>query len=241
MIKEIFGKKIGMTQIFNEEGNLQGVTLVEVDPVGILEEINYPKKKVVKIGCFKLSPAKAKKVKKPVLGYFNKLGVPPYKYIREVIADDKPFPGEDKAAAPVKDSVPEGEAVPEKDINDKKVNKDKEDKNKEVGVDIFKEGEIINVRARSKGKGFCGGMRRHGWSGQPKSHGSMTHRRIGSAGSSSFPSRIIKGLHMPGHMGNAYRTVKNLKIGKIDKDKNLVFINGSIPGSRGTVVKLIKR
>ena len=83
-------------------------------------------------------------------------------------------------------------------------------------------------------------MRRHNWSGQPKAHGSTTHRRIGSAGASTFPGRIVKGHRMPGHMGDKFCTIKNLKILKIDREKQLLFIKGAIPGYRGTIVKLRK-
>jgi len=111
---------------------------------------------------------------------------------------------------------------------------------REVGVEIFNQGERVDVRAVTKGKGFAGGMKRWGWSGQPSTHGHTTHRRLGSAGSSAYPSRIIKGIHMPGHLGNKFRTIKNLQILKVDKDKNLLFIKGSVPGSRNTVVRIAK-
>lgn len=231
MIKEIFGKKLGMTQIFSGEGDLVAVTLLEIEPVCLFEQIEYPSKKVVKIGFNKLEGRKISKLKKPVLGYFNKAGFGAYRFIREVIARDE-----------VKEeSKPEQETETEE--NKEKAPKEKKPKNnkKELGVEIFKEGDIVNVRARTKGKGFAGGMKRHGWSGQPKSHGSMTHRRIGSAGASAYPSRIIKGLHMPGHMGNVNRTIKNLEVLKVDKEKSLLFVKGAVPGSRGTIVKVIKK
>lgn len=204
MLREIFGKKIGMTQIFDDQGNLVSVTLVEVEPVCILEKLERPTKTKVKIGCFKLNDKKAARLKKPIIGYFGKLGISPYKIIKEVDAQE------------------EVEAK------------------KEVGIEIFNEGDKIDIRGKTKGKGFAGGMRRHGWSGQPSSHGSTTHRRIGSVGASAYPSKIIKGLRMPGHMGNVNRTVKNSKILKIDKDKNVIFVKGAVPGSRGTILTIKK-
>lgn len=203
-----------MTEIFNPDGDLVAITLLEISPVGILEEISYPSKKVVKIGFDKLEGKKISKLKKPVLGYFNKAGIGAYKFIREVIA-----------------------AETDSQANDKTPQNNK----REIGVELFKEGDIINVRAKTKGRGFAGGVKRHGWRGQPKTHGSMSHRRIGSAGTSAFPSRIIKGLHMPGHMGNVNRTIKNLKVLKVDKEKNLLFIKGAVPGSNGGIVKIIKK
>ena len=202
MIREIFGRKIGMTQVFNEEGDLVPVTLVEVEPAFILEKMSYTSKTKAKIACFKIEEAKTGKVKKPVLGYFKKLNVSPYKLIREVDI--------------------EGE------IEEKK----------EVGLEILEDASLVNVRSKTKGRGFTGGMKRYNWRGQPDSHGHTSHRRIGSVGASAYPSKIVKGLHMPGHMGDKFQTVKNLKIIKIDKEKNLLFLRGSIPGSRGTVVKI---
>jgi len=194
-----------MTHIFDEEGNQIAATLVEVKPVCILEKVVYPTKEKVKIGCFKLPENKKKKMKKPILGYFNKLGIKDYYTVIK-------------------------EVEPEENVEVKK----------EVGIEIFSEGELVDVRAKTKGKGFQGGMKRHNWSGQPKTHGSMTHRRIGSAGASTFPGRIVKGHRMPGQEGCEYRTVKNLKILKVDKEKQLLFIKGAIPGYRGAIVHIKK-
>ena len=205
MIREIYGKKVGMTQVFDEEGSLLATTLIEVEPVCVLERIEYPTQIKVKIGCFRIEEKKIGKVKQPVKGYFDKLGVSPYKLIREVDIED-------------------GASVDPC----------------QIGVEIFEVGEKVDVRAKTKGKGFTGGMKRHGWSGQPGSHGHTTHRRLGSAGASAYPSRIIKGLGMPGHMGDSFRTTKNLKILKVDKEKDLLFIQGNVPGARGAIVSLRK-
>jgi len=202
-----------MTQIFDEEGNLIATTLIEVEPVYALEKVDYATKSKLKVGCFKIAENRLDRVKKPQKGYFDKLGVSPYKLIKEVDTEE----GADLSFEPKEAGDP-----------------------RQIGVTIFNEGDLVDVRARSKGKGFAGGMKRHGWSGQPKSHGSTTHRRIGSAGASAYPSKIIKGLGMPGHMGNKFRTVKNLKVLKIDEAKNLLFVKGGIPGSRGTIVRIRK-
>ncbi|MFA7677312.1 MAG: 50S ribosomal protein L3 [Candidatus Omnitrophota bacterium] len=267
MIKEIYGKKIGMTQVFDEAGNMLATTLIEIEPVYVLEKIEYPCGTKVKIGCFPINKLKASKVKKPIQGYFKKLGVDFYKYIREVTPEE----GADLSFGPKPSNGPkiqqEAKAVSAEPLNSEETVKEakaqdsasqsqsakgkeeiKETKKdlketldpRRIGVEIFKEGDIIDVRAKTKGKGFAGGMKRYGWAGQPGSHGSTTHRRIGSAGSSAYPSRIIKGLHMPGHMGDCFRTVKKLRVLNIDKDKNILFVNGCVPGSRGTVVKIIK-
>lgn len=205
MIREIFGKKIGMTQFFNQDGNLIGVTVLEIEPVCVLEKIEYPTKNAAKVGFGKVAENKIGRLKKPVSGYFKKLQVSPYKFMREVSAD--------------------------KEVELKK----------EIGVEIFSEGENIDVRGKTKGRGFAGGIKRHGWHGGPSSHGSMTHRRIGSNGSNTDPGRVVRGHRMPGHLGDKFQTIRNVKIIKIDKEKNLLFIQGGMPGARGSILKLSKR
>ena len=206
MIKELLGKKIGMTQFFSQNADFVGVTVLEVKPACILEKVVYPKGVKAKVGYFKVDDNKKDRVKKPILGFFNRIGTAPYKIIKEV-------------------EIEEGKEI---------------EPRQEVGVSIFKEGDFVDVRAKSKGKGFQGGMKRHNWRGQPGSHGSTTHRRIGSSGSTTFPGRIIKGLKMPGHMGNSYTTVKNLKVIKVDSERNVLYIRGAVPGARGAIVSIKK-
>ena len=100
----------------------------------------------------------------------------------------------------------------------------------EIKADIFKAGDMVDVQGKSIGKGFAGGMKRWHWRGGPGAHGSMFHRRIGSAGASSFPSRTWPGQTMPGHLGAATKTVQNLEVMKVDLDKNLILVKGSVPG-----------
>jgi len=253
MIREIYGKKIGMTQIFDEEGNLLPTTLIEVEPVYVLEKVEYPNQTKAKIGCFKIHEKKIGKVKKPIKGYFDKLKVSPYKLIREVdIEEGADFLAKQPQKDTAKAEVPEPVEVPKEEGENKSNNEAVEakgeitDKVKEptdprqIGVEIFEVGEKIDARAKTKGRGFAGGMKRHGWSGQPAGHGHTTHRRLGSAGASAYPSRIIKGLNMPGHMGNSFRVTKNLKVLKVDKDKDLIFLQGNVPGARGSIVSLKK-
>ena len=242
MIREIYGKKIGMTQIFNKQGNLTGVTLVEVEPVCILEKIEYPTKSVVKIGCFKVEERRVGKIKKPVLGYFNKMRAEPYKLIKEVtIEGDADFSflkleSKDIEGAETVRREEKGSEIQEKQECPEKTQSFK----REVGLEIFSEGCIVDVRAKTKGRGFAGGMKRHGWRGQPRTHGHTSHRRVGSVGANTTPGRIVRGHRMPGHMGNSFRTTKNLLVSKVDKDKCLLFIKGSIPGSRGGIVRVRK-
>ncbi len=104
----------------------------------------------------------------------------------------------------------------------------------EIKVDVFGEGDFVDITGISIGKGFQGGMKRWGWKGGPKSHGSKFHRRVGSVGASSFPSRIFKGHHMPGRMGGKRKTVQNLKVVKVDPANNLLLVGGPVPGPRNS-------
>lgn len=110
----------------------------------------------------------------------------------------------------------------------------------EITLDIFKEGEHVDITGISKGKGFSGGMKKWNWSGGPASHGSMSHRRIGSVGAGTSPGRIFKGKTLPGRMGNERVTVQNLKIVKIDVQKNLLMIKGAVPGIKNGYLKIRK-
>lgn len=114
------------------------------------------------------------------------------------------------------------------------------DQGKKIGAEIFEENEMINISSVSKGKGFQGGMNRHNWKGQTKTHGSKTHRKIGAISASADPSRVLKGRPMPGQMGNKKVTVRNLLIAKVDADNGLLFVHGSCPGPRGGLVEIKK-
>ncbi len=105
---------------------------------------------------------------------------------------------------------------------------------REIKVDIFKEGDFVDVSGITIGKGFQGGMKRWGWSGGPASHGSMTHRRPGSIGASAFPSRVFKGHHLPGRMGGNRRTVQSLKVIKVDLENNMLMVKGAVPGHKNS-------
>lgn len=208
-MKFILGKKIKMSQIFDEKRNVIPITLVEAGPCQVLQiKAKEPNSTVkdgsqgkidgydaIQIGFSKL---KDKKVKKPQKGK-------PYRFIRE-------FRGNID--------------ISKYRIGDK------------IDVSIFQEGDEISVSGISKGKGFQGAVRRWGFAGKGASHG-VKHeaRTLGSVGS-SFPERVIKGKKMPGRMGSERITVKNLKIVKIDKENNLLAITGAVPGRRGTILEL---
>jgi len=112
--------------------------------------------------------------------------------------------------------------------------KDKYTIGREIKVDIFKEGDFVDISGTTIGKGFQGGMKKWGWSGGPASHGSMTHRRPGSIGASAFPSRVFKGHHLPGRMGGNRRTVQKLKVVKVDLENNVLMVKGAVPGHKNS-------
>lgn len=205
MIEGIIGRKVGMTQVFDEEGNVIPVTVIKAGPCTVIQKKTKEKDgyEAIQLG---LVEKPKKKPRKPELGHFKKAESPVLKVLKEV-----------KYKGPV--DLKEGD---------------------QVLVDIFEVGEKVHVVGISKGKGFQGVVKRHGFAGGPAAHGSMFHRRPGSIGASSFPSRVIKGMRMGGRMGGDRVTVRNLKVVQIDKENNLLVVKGAVPGANGGVV-LIKK
>ncbi|MCX7662104.1 MAG: 50S ribosomal protein L3 [Candidatus Omnitrophica bacterium] len=191
----LIGKKIGMTSVFNQKQEIIPVTVVEAGPCVVLGV----REKKIQLG---FEPIKENRVKKPLLGFFKKINLPPLRVIKEFkLAEEKQY-----------------------EIGQK------------LTVEIFKEGEFVDITGTSIGKGFQGGMKRWGWSGGPQTHGSMSHRRIGSAGSSTSPGRVLKGHRMPGRMGNKTVTIQNLEVVKVDPENNLLLIKGALPGCKNSYV-----
>ena len=200
MVEGLLGRKVGMSQIFNEEGECLPVTLLEVGPCTVLESIEVRGQKRVRVGYME---CKERKVKKPQRGYFRKLGLSAcYRYIKEI---------------PV---------VEQKELKTGDV----------LTVEVFKDVSVVDVRGRTKGRGFAGGMKRWNMAGQPRSHGHTIHRKIGSVGGTTDPARIFKGKRMPGHYGFENVLVHNLKIVQVDSENNLLAVKGSVPGPRGNIV-----
>lgn len=199
MIKGLLGKKIGMTQIFDKEGNVVPVTVVETGPCTVLELKESPMK--VTLGFQSVSE---NRLQKPQQGFFKKIGVAPMRIIKEFSSTDN---------------------------KDYKVGQ-------EIKADLFKPGDYVDVTGTSIGKGFQGGMKRWHWSGGPAGHGSMHHRRVGSIGSSADPSRTLRGLPMPGQMGNKKNTAQGLRILNVDIENNILLIKGAVPGSRNALVSV---
>jgi len=199
MAKAILGKKIGMTRVFSDNGDMVGVTAIEAGPCMILSV----KEKNIQLG---FDPAVEKRLKKPVAGYFKKLNLAPKKLIKEVLK----------------------EAAKEYKVGE------------EIKVDLFKAGDFVDVTGTSLGKGFQGGMKRWHWHGGPQTHGSTSHRRIGSIGSTTTPGRVWKGHHLPGHMGAHKNTIQNLKVVKVDLENNLMLVEGAVPGYKNGYLVIAK-
>ncbi len=196
---KILGKKIGMTQVFGEDGKVTPVTAIEAGPCLVMGLTD----KNIKVA---FEDIKESKVKKPQLGEFKKLNLAAKRYVRELRVLDK-------ANYKVGD---------------------------EIKVDVFKEGDFVDVTGVSIGKGFQGGMKRWHWMGTPMTHGSMSHRRVGSIGASSDPSRVVKGKTMAGHMGHDKVTVQNLKVIKVDLANNILVVRGAVPGYKSSLLEIRK-
>ena len=203
MKKGIIGKKIGMTQIFDEKGNVVPVTVIEATPniVAQVKTVETDGYNSIQLGY---GEVKDKHINKPEKGHFAKAGLTAKKHLREFRVED----------------------VESYKVGD------------EVKADIFEAGEKIDVQGTTKGKGFQGVIKRHGQHRGPMGHGSMYHRRPGSMGSTSTPGRVFKGKKLPGHMGRVTVTIQNLDVVRVDMDKNVILVKGSVPGAKGAILKI---
>ena len=205
MVKEIYGKKIGMTQIFSEDGVAIPVTAIEAKPLTVVAKKTADKEGYNAI-VVAFGEVKEKNVNKPTKGIFEKAGVEVQKYLKEIKVEN----------------------VDEYEIGSK------------ITVETFTAEDRVDVQGTSKGKGFQGNIKRHGQHRGPMTHGSMYHRRPGSMGATSTPGRVFKGKKLPGHMGDVTSTILNLDIVKVDADKNVILVKGSIPGAKNSIVRVRK-
>lgn len=201
MKKAILGKKIGMTQVFTEDGQLIPVSVIQAGPCQVVqkktEEVDgYT---AVQVGY---EDKKERRANKPEKGHFQKANVPVKKYLKEFKLDN----------------------AAEFNVGD------------ELTVEQFADGDVLDVTGTSKGHGFAGTIKRWGTHRGPMTHGSHYHRGPGSLGACSDPSRVFKGKKMPGHYGVVKVTIQNLDLVKIDKERNLLLVKGSIPGPKGGLV-----
>ncbi len=196
----IIGKKLGMSQIFKENGAVIPVTVIEAKEnyvVQIKKKEGKDGYSAVQIGY---EEVKEKKLTKAELERLKKNNLPPLKILRELRMKD------------------------DKEVEEFKVGQ-------KINVEIFKEGEFVDITGKSIGKGFQGVVKRHGFHGGPATHGSMSHRRPGSIGGTT-PARVLKGKKMAGHMGDETVTIQNLEVVKVIPEKNLIMVKGAVPGHR---------
>jgi large subunit ribosomal protein L3 len=199
MINGLLGKKVGMTQLLQDDGTVVPVTVIQAGPCVVVQKKTKQKDgyDAVQLGFVEF--IKPKRVNQPMTGHFKKANVAPARFVRELIVQG------DEAANP----------------GDK------------VMVGIFAQNELVHIVGTSKGRGFAGLIKRHHFRGGRATHGSMFHRAPGSIGSSAYPSRVLKGMRMAGHMGNERVTVQNLRVARIDQENNLLFVRGAVPGPAG--------
>jgi large subunit ribosomal protein L3 len=202
-MKALIGRKVGMTQIFTEEGHVIPVTAIEVGPCVItqIKTVEQDGYTAVQLG---FGDVKENKLTKPVKGKFDKANVTPKKHLKEFRVD----------------------SVDGMNVGD------------ELNADTFVVGDKVDVQGTSKGKGFQGVIKRWGQHRGPMGHGSMYHRRPGSMGPTSTPGRVFPGKHLPGHMGDVTVTVQNLEVVKVDLDKNVILVKGSVPGAKGAILRV---
>ena len=203
MNKGLIGKKLGMTQIFDEQGKVIPVTVIEAGPcvVAQVKTVETDGYTAIQLG---FGDVKESKINKPEKGHFAKSKLTPKKHLREFRLD----------------------SVENINVGD------------ELKADTFTAGDQLDIQGTSKGKGFQGVIKRHGQSRGPMGHGSMYHRRPGSMGPTSTPGRVFKGKKLPGHMGSQTITIQNLEVVRVDLDKNVILVKGSVPGAKGAILKL---
>ncbi len=201
-MKGILGKKIGMTQVFTQEGKLIPVTVVEVEP-NVVTQIKTVEKDgydAIQLGT---ETIREKSSNKAETGHTKKANTTPKRFLREIRGVN---------------------------VNDYTLGQT-------IGVDIFSEGEMVDVTGTSKGKGFQGVIKRHNQKIGPKGHGSQYHRGVGSLGT-LLPMHVLKGKKMPGQMGNVQRTVQNLEIVSVDTENSVILVKGNVPGPKKSLVMI---
>jgi large subunit ribosomal protein L3 len=198
-MKGILGKKVGMTQVFSERGEVVPVTIIEAGPcfVAQIKTVERDGYAAVQLG---FDESKPKRLTRPQLRHLQKSNLPALRYLREI-----------RLSADELGDLEEGQRVT---------------------VDIFEEGELVDVTGTSKGKGFAGVVKRHNFRGGPKTHGqSDRHRAPGSIGACTTPGKVMKGMRMAGRMGGERVTVQSLKVVLVDPERNLLAVQGAVPGA----------
>ena len=203
----LLGRKIGMTQVFDDRGQAVPVTVLEAGPCPVVQRKTRERDGYEAVQIAFGPQPKKRRVTQPVRGHFERAKVPYHRYLRELRLDGS-----------------------EGDLKVGQV----------LTVELFAPGDPVRVTGITKGKGFQGGVRRWGYRGGPMTHGSMFHRAPGSIGASSYPSRVFRGHHMPGHMGASRQTVRGLRVVSVDPEKHLLLVWGAVPGPTGGLLTIRK-
>lgn len=199
-VKGILGRKVGMTQVFDEDGHAVPVTVLEAGPCRVAQTKTPEKNGYT---AAQLAFGEAKRPNKPTAGHYAKAGITPARHLVELRLESL----EDYALG------------------------------SEIKADVFEAGDMVDVIGVTKGKGFSGAMKRHGFKGLSASHGTQKkHRSPGSIGGCATPARVFRGTRMAGQMGNVRVTTLNLKVIKVDPERNLMLVRGAVPGPRGGLV-----
>jgi large subunit ribosomal protein L3 len=219
--KALLGKKLGMTQIFTEDGHWVPVTVLEVGPCAVLQvkTTDTDGYAAVQLGF----GDRRKRAKRPQQAVYDRVGTKQKRFVREVPFID---PADVVSAAPV--AKTEGDASGESEPSVKP--------GAIVGVAAFKDTRRVDVRGVSKGRGFAGTIKRHHFNAGPKAHGSKNIREPGSTGMHTDPGRVLRGKRMPGHMGAVNRKARNLAVVRLDETRNLLMVEGAVPGPNGGFV-----
>ena len=200
MRQGLIGRKLGMTQVFTEDGEAMPATVIKVEPSVVIQKKTVQREgyDAIQIGC---SRVKQKHVTKPLQGHFQKADKGFFRILRELRGDISGY-----------------------------------EVGQEMRADLFKPGDYVDITGTSKGKGFAGVVKRHGFGGGRATHGSMFHRAPGSIGASAEPSRVFKGRKLPGQMGCERNTVQNMQVLVVRPDDNAILVKGSIPGGKQGIV-----
>ncbi len=206
-LRFVLGEKLGMTQVFDNKGNLHAVSVVKAGPCKIVRVRTQEKDGYTAV-ALGFGDKKESRLNKPDAGYFTKLGVAPVKHIKECRVSD---------------------------INGFEVGQ-------VIDLDaIFKEGDYVDVQGKMKGRGFAGAMKRHGFAGQPASHGASDRERApGGLASRRSLGKVLSGQRMAGHYGATTTTISKIEVAKVDAVNNLIFLKGSVPGAKGTIVSVLE-
>ncbi len=209
MVEGLIGKKIGMTQLYQEDGTAVPVTVLKAGPCVVVQVRDKKRDGYQAVQLGLVEDKRVKNTTRPMKGHFDKAGVPPMRILREFT-----FSGDAGQIKP-------GDKI--------------------LVGDLLKENDLVDITGTSKGRGFAGVVKRHGFRGGAATHGSMFHRAPGSIGASSFPSRVLKGMRAAGHMGMARVTAKSLKVVRVDAENNLIAVKGAVPGPNGGYVLIRKK